>query len=110
MQVLVQSVVLIAIHHVMTDDKKNNDSSNKVHAQIEHNTAQYADFLAARDRLLDRLNATHTDITRLTSHVAETRRDFDSQLDHLRRQVAALVPPSQSKARSPTAPPSTPAS
>lgn len=81
----------------------------ELRAQVEHDEAQYAEFMAARDRLLERINATQTDITRLRSHVAETRRDFDLHVGFLRSQIAALVPESQAQPRSPTVPPPTPA-
>lgn len=76
---------------------------------LEHDSEQLAEFLASKERLRDRMTATRTDIHLLHSQMVDSRRDFDKQLERLRKQVAPLVPASHSKSKSPTAPPSTPA-
>lgn len=83
--------------------------SDQVRAHIRQDADQLDEFKVAHERLRERLNSTRADIVRLHAQVAENRRDFDTALDHLRRQVAPLVSPSCSAARSPSAPPSTPA-
>lgn len=85
------------------------DISDQVKAHIRQDVDQLDEFKAAHERLRERINSTRADIVRLHAQVSENRRDFDSDLDHLRRQVAPLVSPSCSAARSPSAPPSTPA-
>lgn len=104
-------------HVVSTNSEATDSSSNEmqgnvsdeVKMQILQDIAQVVEFKAAHDRLRERMDTTRNDMVRLRSQVIESRREVDNTLEHLRRQVAPLLPPSRSNAHPPSAPPPTPA-
>lgn len=81
----------------------------ELNGHLEHNSEQLADFLASKERLTERITGARADIHTLRSHVAVSRKEFDSQLEHLRKQVTPLLPAEQAVSKAPHAPPSTPA-
>lgn len=85
------------------------NSRKELDGHFEHNSEQLAEFLASKERLRDRMTGSRADMHALRSHVAQTRTEFETQLEHLRKQMAPLLTPSHSASKSPTAPPSTPA-
>lgn len=84
-------------------------SGKEPDGHFEHNSEQLAEFLATKDRLRERMTGARAEIHALRSEVAQSRREFDSQLEHIRKQVAPLLPPENSVSKAPRAPPSTPA-
>lgn len=76
---------------------------------MEHDIEQFGEFLAAKQRLRDRMATARAELHAITVGAAEARRDFDRQLEALRTQVAPLLPAEQSVSKKPHAPPSTPA-
>lgn len=83
--------------------------SRELNGHLEHNSEQLADFLASKDRLAEHMTTARVDIHALRSQVAVSRREFASQLEYLRKQVAPLFPAEQAVSKTPHAPPSTPA-
>jgi hypothetical protein len=65
-------------------------------AHLEDNSEQLAEFLASKSRLQDRMAGARRDMHRMRAVVADDQRQFDAALQHLRKQVAALVEPSRS--------------
>lgn len=85
----------------------------EIPAQLEeymrHNNEQLSDFMAAHNRLREKLSSKRSDIISLRGQMMDCQSDFNSTLDYLRNQVAPLLPSSSLTVRSPTVPPSTPA-
>lgn len=60
-------------------------------AHMEDNSEQLADFLASKSRLQGRMAGARRDMRAMRATVADEQRHFDAQLQHLRKQVAALL-------------------
>lgn len=85
------------------------NAGQELDGHFEHNSEQLAEFLASKERLRERMSGARADIHALRSHVAVSRREFETQLEYLRKQVAPLLPAEHSVSKAPRAPPSTPA-
>lgn len=71
-----------------------------VSAQVEDNSEQLADFLASKSRLQTRMAGARRDMRSMRATVADEQRHFDAQLQHLRKQVAALLETSRTSCQS----------
>lgn len=84
-------------------------SGKELDGHFEQDSEQLAEFLASKERLRERMAGARVEMYALRSQVAENRREFDTQLECLRKQVAPLLPAEHSVSKAPCAPPSTPA-
>jgi hypothetical protein len=69
-------------------------------AASDEDAAPLADFLAAKARLQDRMAGARADMAAMRGAAAADQRAFDALLQHVRRQVAALVDPAQRRKHS----------
>ena len=84
------------------------DPSKEFTAHFEENAALLAEFLASKERLKDRLSSARTGNQELRLRIASFRREFETELELLRREVAPLIAASSSHSGIPSAPHSTP--
>lgn len=82
------------------------DNSESKH--FSENAAQLAHFLASKERVRERMDGVHVGVNELSTEIAESLRDFESQLERLRKKVEPLVVIPATKMRVPLAPHSTP--
>ncbi len=84
---------------------------NKLAAPKSHldaNAAELADFLTAKERVLERMDGVRLADTELRRQISEGLRDFEYKLERLRKQVEPMVTIPATPLRAPVAPHSTP--
>lgn len=76
--------------------------------QMDENAAQLATFLESKERVREGMNGARVGVNELRVEIAESLRDFEVQLERLRKKVEPLIVIPATKQRVPLAPHSTP--